>query len=88
MHLVGMLLWQIIESVEGGHLMRRLLSPVLGSLLIVSLQATGADFVPPKTDDELMANALSAAPAAVAATATVIAFDEKGNIRTLRQGTG
>ncbi|HVH49995.1 MAG TPA: hypothetical protein VM760_09005 [Sphingomicrobium sp.] len=58
--------------------MRRLLSPVLGSLLIVSLQATGADFVPPKTDDELMANALSAAPAAVAVAATVIAFDEKG----------
>ena len=35
----------------------------------------------------MIANALSAAPAAVAQGATVIAFDDKGNIRTLRKGT-
>ena len=35
----------------------------------------------------MIANALSAAPAAVAQDAAVIAFDAKGNIRTLRPGT-
>jgi hypothetical protein len=47
----------------------------------------GAGHTPPKTDEEMIANALAAAPAAVAQGAAVIAFDDKGNIRTLRQGT-
>jgi hypothetical protein len=52
-----------------------------------TLAQVGAGHTPPKTDEEVIANALSAAPAAVAQGAAVIAFDDKGNIRTLRPGT-
>ena len=52
-----------------------------------TLAQVGAGHTPPKTDEEMIANALAAAPAAVAQGAAVIAFDDKGNIRTLRQGT-
>jgi hypothetical protein len=47
----------------------------------------GAGHTPPKTDQEMIANALAAAPSAVAMGAAVIAFDAKGNVRVLRQGT-
>ena len=47
----------------------------------------GAGHTPPQTDAEMIANAVSAAPAAVAEGAAVVAFDAKGNIRTLREGT-
>ena len=63
----------------------------LASLLVwsfpVAAQQVGAGHTPPKTDEEMIANALAAAPAAVAQGAAVIAFDDKVNIRTLRQGT-
>jgi hypothetical protein len=63
----------------------------LANLLVwsfpVAAQQVGAGHTPPKTDEEMIANALAAAPAAVAQGAAVIAFDDKGNIRTLRQGT-
>ena len=52
-----------------------------------TLAQVGAGHTPPKTDEEMIANALAAAPAAVAQGAAVIAFDDKGNIRTLRRGT-
>lgn len=68
--------------------MRSFLWPALGSLAVAATSVTAADFISPKTDQEMIANALSAAPEAVAETATVIAFDDKGNIRTLKQGTG
>ncbi len=42
---------------------------------------------PPKTDAELIASAMSAAPPAVARKATIVAFDEKGQMRTVRKGT-
>lgn len=51
-------------------------------------QDRGPGHTPPKTDAEMMTNAMSAAPRAVAETATLIAMDEKGAMRTLRQGTG
>jgi hypothetical protein len=41
-----------------------------------------------KSDAALIADALSAAPAAVSRQATVIAFDEQGRERTLRRGSG
>ena len=53
----------------------------------VAGEAVGAGHTPPKTDDEMIANALSAAPEAIAANATVIAFDAEGKVRTLREGT-
>ncbi len=41
----------------------------------------------PATDAALIRSALSAAPAGVASGATVVAMDEKGNMRTLRAGS-
>jgi hypothetical protein len=40
----------------------------------------------PKTDAELIANAMSAAPKAVAKDATIIAMDGHGKMRVLREG--
>jgi hypothetical protein len=42
----------------------------------------------PKTDAEMIANAMSAAPKAVAQEATIIAMDEHGKMRVLREGKG
>jgi hypothetical protein len=42
----------------------------------------------PKTDAELTRNALSAAPEAVGREATIMAMDDKGQMRTLRPGAG
>ncbi|GHF57551.1 hypothetical protein [Seohaeicola zhoushanensis] len=38
-------------------------------------------------DEELIAEAMSAAPPAVGAVATIMAFNEDGSLRTLREGT-
>jgi hypothetical protein len=42
----------------------------------------------PKTDAELIANAMSAAPAAVSKDATIVVVETDGKLRTLRQGQG
>jgi hypothetical protein len=42
----------------------------------------------PKTDAELVASAMSAAPLAVSKDATVVAVGSDGKLRTLRQGQG
>ena len=42
----------------------------------------------PKTDAELIASAMSAAPLAVSNDATVVAVGSDGKLRTLRQGQG
>jgi len=55
------------------------------TLLLPGL-AWAADFKPPQTDDEKIADAISAAPPAIGRDATVIDIDDKGNVRTLRQG--
>lgn len=53
----------------------------------VAAQEVGSgDHLSPKTDEELITNAMSAAPEAVAGDATIIALDEKGHARTLREG--
>jgi hypothetical protein len=41
-----------------------------------------------KTDQQLIAEAMAAAPKAVGEKATIVAPDEKGGMRTLREGTG
>jgi hypothetical protein len=41
----------------------------------------------PTTDEEAIANAMSAAPAPMAAQATIVVLDPGGGMRTLRQGT-
>lgn len=53
---------------------------------IVIAQQAGPAHTPPKTDEEKIANAISAAPEAVGRDATVVEVDDKGHMRTLRQG--
>lgn len=64
----------------------------LAALSVLPLTAIAADYKATanpaaKTDAELMASALSAAPAGVAKHAAVVAMDDKGGMRTLRAGT-
>jgi hypothetical protein len=47
----------------------------------------GAGHTPPKTDEEMIANALSAAPEPIAAKAAVITIEADGKVRTLREGS-
>lgn len=42
---------------------------------------------PPTTEPEMIASAMSAAPEAVSKDATIVAMDDKGQMKTLRQGT-
>jgi len=42
---------------------------------------------PPSTDAERIANAMAAAPAAIGSAATILAFGDDGQPRTLREGT-
>ena len=42
----------------------------------------------PKTDAELIASAMSAAPSTISKDATVVAVGSDGNLRTVRQGQG
>jgi hypothetical protein len=51
------------------------------------LMAPTAVLAAEMSDEELIENAMSAAPEAVARNATIIAIDESGEIRTLREGT-
>lgn len=57
-------------------------------LSVIAAAATGqAQQQPPKSDQELIASAMSAAPRPVAEGATIIVMGENGAMRTLRQGT-
>jgi hypothetical protein len=60
---------------------------LIGALLIASAPARAADSMPPKTDKELIASAMAAAPARVAKGATIVAMGPDGKMRTLRTGT-
>ena len=51
-------------------------------------QSHATNHTAPKTDAEMIANAMLAAPSAVSGPATIIAMNEKGEMRTLREGTG
>ena len=72
--------------------MRKLNSMACGTVTIVSLlaltmNANAADAKKPPTDKELIASAMSAAPAKVGRNATIVAMEADGKIRTLRKGT-
>lgn len=54
---------------------------------VATAEEVGAGHTPPKTDEEMVTNALSAAPPDIAANATVIAFGADGTARTLKQGS-
>jgi len=54
----------------------------------MSMGAGDSDMMmPPGTDAEIVRSAMSAAPDAVSASATILGFDEKMQPRTLREGT-
>ena len=58
--------------------------------LLVSASGWAADApaaAKPLTDAQLIASAMSAAPAAVAKGATIVTMEANGNMRTLRKGT-
>ena len=57
---------------------------ILSAILLASPVTNAAEQM---TDQQIIKGATAAAPAAVAKHATVVAFDAKGNMKTLRQGT-
>jgi hypothetical protein len=66
------------------------LMTIAAALVLASCTASVAqqkDSKPSKNDEKLIKNAMSAAPKAVAKDATVVAMDEKGEMRVLRKGT-
>jgi len=62
---------------------------MLASSLALAMISYGADAkkAPPPTDKQLIASAMSAAPAKVAKGATIVVMEADGKMRTLRQGT-
>jgi hypothetical protein len=61
---------------------------LLSAVALVGVAAAQPKHTPPKTDKEKIANAMSAAPKAVAQDATVIEVDDKGQTKVLREGKG
>src|SRR5262245_37072502 len=55
---------------------------------LVGLATAQPKHTPPKTDKEKIANAMSAAPKAVAQAATIVEFDAQGKMKVLREGKG
>ena len=67
--------------------MRRTVVLCATLLPILTWSALDASAQTAKSDEELIANAISAAPEAVAQDAAVVAVDAQGQMRTLREGT-
>lgn len=63
------------------------LAAIAASSTIAAGENVVGVFTSPTTDEELIANALSAAPEAIAKNATVVAFGADGKLRTLREGS-
>lgn len=59
---------------------------VICTLLIYSAGAAAADKKPAKTDKQLIASAMSAAPKSIAKGATILAMEADGKMRTLKSG--
>ncbi len=57
------------------------------AMLGIAGAATAADKAKQPSDKDLIASAISAAPAAVSKDATIVAMDDKGGMRVLRKGT-
>jgi hypothetical protein len=64
-------------------------SPVLAVAVstVVLIATAHAQQKAPQTDAKLIASAMAAAPKNVAEDATIVAMDDKGEMRTLRKGT-
>jgi hypothetical protein len=67
---------------------RRVAISLVTVVALVGFATAQPKHTPPKTDKEKIANAMSAAPKAVAQDATVVDIDEKGNMKVLREGKG
>ena len=68
-----------------------LVSMICGTAFVWSTAVIGqevkGEFPSPKTDEEMIANAVAAAPDWIGKNATVIAIDANGKVRALRKGT-
>ena len=60
---------------------------MIASTFVLTINAYAADTKAPATDKQMIASAMSAAPAKVAKGATIVAMEADGKMRTLRQGT-
>jgi hypothetical protein len=67
---------------------RRVSLALVTVVALAGLAAAQPKHTPPKTDKEKIANAMSAAPKAVAQEATIMDIDEKGGMKVLREGKG
>ena len=67
---------------------RSVLLALLTLVVPIGLAVAQPKHTPPKTDKEKIANAMSAAPRAVAQEATIMDMDEKGQLKVLREGKG
>ena len=63
------------------------LAAVAASIGVAHAQGTGAEHNPLQTDEEMVQNAMSAAPEAVGRNATIVTMDAQGKMRTLQEGT-
>jgi len=66
---------------------RKVSGMMIVSSLVLAMNAYAADTKAPATDKELIASAMSAAPATIANGATIVAMEADGKMRTLRNGT-
>ncbi|GAB4176714.1 MAG: hypothetical protein Fur0039_19850 [Rhodocyclaceae bacterium] len=57
------------------------------SVIAIAANVAAADMKPAKTDKQMIASAMSAAPRNIAKGATVVAMEAGGKMRTLREGT-
>jgi hypothetical protein len=67
---------------------RRIPIALVTIVALVGLAAAQPKHAPPKTDKEKIANAMSAAPKAVAQEATIMDMDAQGHLKVLREGKG
>jgi len=71
------------------HVMKKIVTGMvmLSATLVLATNACAAGVKKAPTDKQLIASAMSAAPAKVAKGATIVAMEADGKMRTLRQGT-
>jgi hypothetical protein len=62
-------------------------TPPAPTAAAIPAPATGGPVTPPKTDEDKIKSAMSAAPDPIAKDASVMDMDEKGQMKMLRQGT-
>src|SRR3990172_2592894 len=71
------------------HVMKKIVTGMvmLSATLVLATNACAAGVKKAPTDKQLIASAMSAAPAKVSKGATIVAMEADGKMRTLRKGT-